>query len=529
MESNQHLTMDISRPIITEWKEYFDHGFKIFSRNNGIINSKDPSFLLPPVELKIENANDFSFKEDSEINSKIEKLEVEKESERKIFDLNSIEVKDPEFEKEAGMLKESKEVKEFQVGNEISFANNRFSFEELKPHITDAKKGLNFSLGNLSMCNSLANLNNIDGPRSIDIDKSLEIKEDLAITDSFSPNKITPDKIVNESIEMNAKLDLESNDIINDVFENKYASKNRDKEIKNLLDKLNAYKYQNKIMLEENNKLLEIINLFKILQNMEKENVSSPVLMIEKAKEKDNILIQLNNSIDIVNTEKIETEPNENAEKTNKDTFQLLDSTKETKPSEDAVTANSKAPGERVYNIERNFSFARVDSFSTNFVVEKPEPQIVVVGSENIYIQGKELNLNAKQLNQNPIENTHDICNVATFSPKKEESGDAATISLNKTNIIGDNNNNNNNINSNYLSFKDFPDNQDNQQITEPTKSIQNKSSTIGKNYIDPNKPKKKSYGKMHEYKTKLNEKESNKGRQPVQVQSTSIFYFLTN
>ena len=66
--------------------------------------------------------------------------------------------------------------------------------------------------------------------------------------------------------------------MINEVFQNKYATKNKDKEIKNLSDKLNAYKYLNRIMLEENNKLLEIINLFKILQNMEKENEVVPIV-----------------------------------------------------------------------------------------------------------------------------------------------------------------------------------------------------------------------------------------------------------
>ena len=52
-------------PLISEWKEYFQQGFKIFSRNNDLA-------IIYPVEIKIDKANDFSFKEKAEIQNRLE-------------------------------------------------------------------------------------------------------------------------------------------------------------------------------------------------------------------------------------------------------------------------------------------------------------------------------------------------------------------------------------------------------------------------------------------------------------------------
>ena len=163
----------VKSPLISEWKEYFQQGFKIFSRNNEI-REKDDLTIIYPVEMKMDNANDFSFKEKAEIQNSLEK-----DIDKKFFDLNSFEVKESEPDKDYSAMKDSKDFKEFKdlkeskeinEVNEISFANNRFSFEELKPQLTQAKK-LNFSLSNISMSNSLSNLNNINDRRSIELDK----------------------------------------------------------------------------------------------------------------------------------------------------------------------------------------------------------------------------------------------------------------------------------------------------------------------------------------------------------------------
>ena len=506
-------------PLISEWKDYFQQGFKIFSRNNDIRDKVELS-LLPPVEIKIDDANDFSFKEEGEIQNRLEK-----EIGKKIFDLNSIEVKESETYKDFSPIKDSKDFKDFKELkeskdineiNEISFANNRFSFEDVKPHITEAKKMI-FSLSNISMSNSFSNLNNINDAKSIEVDKLTENKENNE-NDSLAGFKMNNEKNpIVESIEIDPKIDLASNDVINEVFQNKYTNKNKDREIKNLEDKLSAYKYQNKIMLEENNKLLEIINLFKILQNMEKENETLPTVKNEK--ENESVTTEKR-------TEYVQTDIDVKNEIEKQPTRQLLETTKVT--GVEVIPAAKKIEEKKVHPVEMdriiNYSLYGANANTNSNLIKEvtKASNNIIVGNENICIKGdvskftnlSDTNSKLPASKENQIENLNEICNVATILPMIQE----APKNIQTANSIPDRTNvdKTKEINSNYLSFKDFPDNTVKEECTP------GKLAPKGKKFIETVKVKKNSYGKIYQNLVKANEKEMAKNKTPLQSQVES-------
>jgi hypothetical protein len=51
---------------------------------------------------------------------------------------------------------------------------------------------------------------------------------------------------------------------------------------KELTEKVNSLKQQNKVVSDENKKLLEILHLYKIIQNIENNESNQPIVPVEK-------------------------------------------------------------------------------------------------------------------------------------------------------------------------------------------------------------------------------------------------------
>ena len=100
------------------------------------------------------------------------------------------------------------------------------------------------------------------------------------------------------TIQLNDLPEIENQTNINEI-----NSKNN--EIKILNDKLNSYKFQNKIILDENKKLIEIINIFRELQELDSKNE-------DKNKKPEKEIINAVNEVNEINIKNIPIDKKEN-------------------------------------------------------------------------------------------------------------------------------------------------------------------------------------------------------------------------
>lgn len=332
--------------LLVEFESYFNEGFDIYSINNGIIQTRVPimqvndyAYPYEIVEFKIDNVQDFSFQEEKyEVNKtegnikKDEEISNERclkilhtednEGKLKVEDLNdppggegkmSIEQSDKEtiIEKnennnitdeflrdedfadnpEDGVIRE-------EMYTEDKLDEDDLLEDRVKPispkkveEVRDEKKK--------------AELDQVDEESENESEeKNIPIAENFPIAENETENKIVlHTKEEEKCTEEDAKIQVEENkvpdqtEINEECIDRKHSFKTKDDEIKNLYEKLDAQKYQNKLIMDENKKLLEIINIFRLLQNLENEKpvsqtkpseeveVKSPTELFNKEKE----------------------------------------------------------------------------------------------------------------------------------------------------------------------------------------------------------------------------------------------------
>jgi hypothetical protein len=223
----------------TEWGSYFNEGFSVNSVNNGILIRREilrDDCKDEVIQLSIENAKDFSFKN----------------SDKKSFCDIQEDLKEDMFVRYHSCEDKAKNIDELFGESKLSVLDDKL----LKSDDFQIKDDI---LDNLD--NNEENKNNFNEEVTLN---SVQLEY---------PDKKEEEKISDYSKEYEIREELIT------VNKNKEL-KLREFEIKNLNEKLNQQKFQNKIILDENKKLLEIINIFKILQNLEKPSNSKSTTSI---------------------------------------------------------------------------------------------------------------------------------------------------------------------------------------------------------------------------------------------------------
>lgn len=319
----------MDEPIIKltcEWDNYFNDGFDIYSINNGIIGRSDYISTLnknyeDKIEFHIDNIQDFSFKEYSE-NFDLENDKVKEDNaENNRYDndiLNNIEIEDKENQffssSSSGNNHMNRDYKLYLsktfVGNMFKNIDKRNSWRNIVDQVEEHHQENNIKnilneddnihktteeflsdeeeVRNLNNNNNTINRKIVNNFINCVLSKKYEMKDYLNCPRGEYQSKInktenntelltiTETNIEKNSPKKNLTIPPEIVNIINNTSNNNNINeillKNKEIEIKNLNEKLNTYKYQNKIILDENKKLLEIINIFKVLQNLENKN-----------------------------------------------------------------------------------------------------------------------------------------------------------------------------------------------------------------------------------------------------------------
>lgn len=139
---------------------------------------------------------------------------------------------------------------------------------------------------------------NLDSKVSI---KSIESEEKINLENKSEPIKVEKKdgeiniQLVKEEIvkstQINSNIIKEEykienyidNNVLNDFLEKQNRKKNKNEILeKELTDKVNVLKQQNKVVSDENKKLLEILHLYKIIQNIENKESNLPINQEEK-------------------------------------------------------------------------------------------------------------------------------------------------------------------------------------------------------------------------------------------------------
>jgi hypothetical protein len=117
------------------------------------------------------------------------------------------------------------------------------------------------------------------------IDKFKEEKKDAVINmDSVKEELVKSSQINSNNIKEEYKIEnYIDNNVLNDFLEKQNRKKNKNEILeKELTDKVNVLKQQNKVVSDENKKLLEILHLYKIIQNIENKESNIPINQEEK-------------------------------------------------------------------------------------------------------------------------------------------------------------------------------------------------------------------------------------------------------
>lgn len=322
--------------ITTEWENFANEGFDIFSINNGIVNRQlyyEPIENFPEVviQLSLENGQEFSFKQEEE------KKDLENEGELvDLTDLNQIkENVDLKNSDEEKIKTETEEKKEEENDKIIDQDNeNEIDVIQIKENEDDTHNDNKIKLTNYESLQISP-----DFYKHID-----EIKE--------SEDLLSKEKFI---IKFDSSFNSEGNKLFDSCGEESLKMlKIKENEIKNLNTKLNQQKYQNKLIMEENNKLLEVISIFKILQSLESNTnsqQSSPTNIFSPSPEIQEKEIKLIN--DTTNNDKF----------TNKSINILYDSELDLKMEKKTENAhfNSKASSSRKSEREKPYL---VDNFT---------------------------------------------------------------------------------------------------------------------------------------------------------------------
>jgi hypothetical protein len=131
--------------------------------------------------------------------------------------------------------------------------------------------------------------------------KNVEKEEKLVVEnklDSFNEEKKDAEKnieLVNEELVKSSQINSNNikeeykienyidNNVLNDFLEKQNRKKNKNEILeKELTDKVNVLKQQNKVVSDENKKLLEILHLYKIIQNIENKESNIPINQEDK-------------------------------------------------------------------------------------------------------------------------------------------------------------------------------------------------------------------------------------------------------
>lgn len=290
----------LSEPLYREWEYCMKDDIVVSSVNNGIEERFMYYYSQPGesqkneiIELDFENGNDFSFKQEenrvitegnlnindeaSKINPEIilSPIEEKKEENSLVIEKNENDYMTDDFLNDGEFSQRSHKS---HKSNKEELSNNNVAKETLL--VTEKIKDP------AEIIQTSEKETNLEEKKNIN-ELKLNLNSQLQIQKSESPH-------IEQIIEIKVTGNLESNEILDKdekvvkfiespesqenskvAGNNERILKNKEEEIKNLHNKLNTQKYQNKLIMDENKKLLEVISIFKMLQNLETQTPSS--------------------------------------------------------------------------------------------------------------------------------------------------------------------------------------------------------------------------------------------------------------